>query len=692
MYLVAGDLAGAGPTENREVFGFPACTHQSAFMLTSRGWWLISGLSVITILAFLIPGRSWVVRQSEPIAAMACVCLTLLLWLLGEWILFVVRAHVLHRRLKVQREISDGSRIVDNLWAGRNFHVRVTVTLGGSWRIPYVSLIDRLPFSVTRSGQGASWFEGTLEAGEPLIMEYDVRCTHPGRVRFEGLQVRIADLHGFFHSSYFVRDPLELRVLPPLVDAEGIIATMKRHNILPPPGIHRQRRPGSGTELLDLRDYLPGDPPKTIAWKASARRDRLITKEFENEVPVRTTLFVDTSQGVRLGPPGRNQLTALVEIASAVAQASAAVRDLTGLCLFDETRATTVRPGRGQRHVIQLINTLADAAGLRATNTQAEVNSLLPLACVLAEEVYPDWMNRSINTIPVWLPWLSPKPGYTYRTPTWKDRINGWMPFLVGFMGLGGLFFSWVGILDLLMGSRRNIMLLGLLLGPIMLVGMLILGLMLNVQRRLAVYRWRKRLAAVLSVRYQLEPGGLSLLMEDDLLLMHFLHRFLIDHHVPFQPPMFTRRGRYLFASKSKVDVIAAELLRSVRRGHDNELFVIMADLMELNQDLEPFLRAVKVAVARHHQVLFVCPWPVGVPYPAAEQDQERGRLPRRSVPLFTVEQMNDQATQRLHAAVHDLRLRLARVGVRMLCTEPGESTRLILDKIERLRMASIRA
>ena len=63
----------------------------------------------------------------------------------------------------------------------------------------------------------------------------------------------------------------------------GKTATAKRHNLLPPPGVHRHRRPGSGGELLDLRDYLPGDPPKTIAWKVSARRDKLITREYERD-------------------------------------------------------------------------------------------------------------------------------------------------------------------------------------------------------------------------------------------------------------------------------------------------------------------------------------------------------------------------------------------------------------------------
>src|SRR5205807_3871464 len=113
----------------------------------------------------------------------------------------------------------------------------------------------------------------------------------------------------------FVRAPLVFRILPGTLVGKVGGATKKRTNELPPPGIHRLRQPGSGSELLDLRDYIPGDPPRTIAWKVSARRDKLITKEFESEVPVRCTLFLDTSNSVRLGPPGKVPLARLVEIA-----------------------------------------------------------------------------------------------------------------------------------------------------------------------------------------------------------------------------------------------------------------------------------------------------------------------------------------------------------------------------------------
>jgi uncharacterized protein (DUF58 family) len=37
----------------------------------------------------------------------------------------------------------------------------------------------------------------------------------------------------------------------------------------------------SGDELASLREYRPDDPQRNIAWKASARHDRLLVKEFE---------------------------------------------------------------------------------------------------------------------------------------------------------------------------------------------------------------------------------------------------------------------------------------------------------------------------------------------------------------------------------------------------------------------------
>lgn len=53
---------------------------------------------------------------------------------------------------------------------------------------------------------------------------------------------------------------------------------------LPRQGARAQREVerSGGDELAALRSYQTGDPPRNIAWKASARRDELLVKEFES--------------------------------------------------------------------------------------------------------------------------------------------------------------------------------------------------------------------------------------------------------------------------------------------------------------------------------------------------------------------------------------------------------------------------
>ena len=215
-------------------------------------------------------------------------------------------------------------------------------------------------------------------------------------------------------------------MLPRLTGAEGSRRGFKRFNIFPPPGVHRLKRPGGGSELLDLRDYIPGDPPKMIAWKPSARRDKLFTKEFESEVPVRCTMFVDNSESVRLGAK-RTKLTRLVNLAAGVAEAAVADRDHAGLVVFDENDMQIMRPKRSRRHVIDMLHLLAESAA-RPTplGPFADTNALARLAFPLAHELYPDLMHKRINSKRFGMFWSPPSD---YRRGWWV--LAFWLPFMV---------------------------------------------------------------------------------------------------------------------------------------------------------------------------------------------------------------------------------------------------------------------
>jgi uncharacterized protein (DUF58 family) len=664
-------------------------------MFTSRGRWFILGVCVLLAVAVLGSYLSDTMGLSEfgPLAypaSVALIALTLVVWFSWEWFHFAGQRALLVPRLQVVRELSDRRGPVETLWAGRTFHVRVTIQLPPGPGVSYVVLTDRLP----RGGQlahGSARYEGPLRPGQPAVLSYDVHCPAVGRLRFEGLSLHMADLQGFFCHASFLRAAQVLPVLPSLVDTGEHGPTLKRHNRLLPPGIHRHRRPGSGSELLDLRDYMPGDPPKTIAWKVSARRDRLMTKEFESEVPVRCTLFVDTSNSVRVGPAGQNALTRLVEIAAAVARAASNNRDLIGLCRFNEQSSNLVRPARGARHLVRLLNLLAEAGGLPPGVGQASATDLLPLAYAFAQEVYPDMLQRDLNRFPFWLAWLWPPPPYTVQRPTLWDHLYRWLPLLLPLYGILGLVLVGIclidvaAVFDFVSVPPDRMFLVLALAGFILFLLYLRLPSAVLFPRHRQRFRWRKQLAAALAVRYDLAPGGLELLLEDDERLSFYLQRFLIDHHVPYPLALYDARGRYLYASPGKVKVLSAALLRSVGKGHDNELFVLLADLLELVDELGPLLAAVKVALARHHRVMVLCPWPPGIEAPPSQGVETRITNSDR-LPIEVSAALAHTITARFHRAYFRLRRIFGGMGVPVVCALSQDSARLILERLDLLR------
>lgn len=662
-------------------------------MLTARGWWCLFYIVLLLLVGVALQVSGLVVAG-----------MGLLVWFAWEWLFFVIRARTLPGQLRLRREMRDERGPVTTLWAGRQFTVRLRIEVEGVGRLPYAAVADPVPFG-TLYEEGLTTVNGPLGQGQPLELEYTVACPLPGQARFEGARVEITDLQGFFAHLVFVRTPAAYTILPAALARRGGGPLVKHRNELPPPGIHRLHQPGSGSELLDLREYLPGDPPRTIAWKVSARRDRLITKEFESEVPVRCTLFLDTSSSVRVPSPSSllpddgqhapgaayfKPLDRLVEMVAALVRAAAATRDMVGLCLFDEQQSRVARPERTARHQARVLALLGEAAALAPFASRADPQALEEVAYSLAAEVYPDLMHPGVNRMPTWLTWLVAFPRFTRHPRGLLGGLNRvkrsvllWGTFLLPLaLVVGNVVAVATGWVPDWAGSY---------LGAVLFYGTPLCSLCAwlvfafslltsGPQRRQA--RMRKRLAALFGVLYGPLPGALQAILEDDDLYALYLQRFLGEHQVPCALPLYDEQGRYLFVCPEKVGLLAKALVESTGRGRDNELFVLMADLLELDGHLGPLLQAVKVALGRHHRVVLVCPWPQGVPLPTEGRSAEQ--VEREGVKLDGL--LRGLAEARTLLAYQRIRREFSRLGVQVLCAGSDESVPLILKRIEQLR------
>jgi len=79
--------------------------------------------------------------------------------------------------------------------------------------------------------------------------------------------------------------------------------------------LHNRARTGAGEEYMGVREYRAGDPIRNVHWKTSARANRLVVREFEEESASRVAVVV---AGLDAGDPPDSSFEALVAAAASI--------------------------------------------------------------------------------------------------------------------------------------------------------------------------------------------------------------------------------------------------------------------------------------------------------------------------------------------------------------------------------------
>ena len=628
---------------------------------------------------------------------------------------FAFRVAGLRGQITVERRLGQGGRPVTLLWARLPFTVELVVTNRSRWFAAEMFLEDVFAAG-TEVCQGTQRWAMRLPAGQQVVVRYERRAPTLGSVRWEGVQVLLTDAQGFFQVRWMMREGGQCWVLPAWSDEEGRQRAVKPFNLLPPPGMHCWRRPGTGSELLDLRDYQPGDPPKMVAWKVSARREQLITKEFESDVPVRCLLLVDGSESMRLGVPGERGVERLAEAAAVLGQAAAGHRDLVGLVWVQADGVEVLPPARTRQHLLRFLLSLAQKAARPARWRGLNVGDGTRQVWPWARKLYPELLQPLCNDMPLsrlWRPLLDHRWGWiiplimvanlvlVVLLPPWRytclDAAAAFTRWLLPQSG-------WIGHLIVFLLS-----VVVLSFGPLLLAGLFWLGYGSRDWRGMRRRRQtrRKQLAALLAFLQRRGPAAIEQLMQDDLAYQAALSRFLQEHQVPVVVSWYDLPQRERYREPQKITVLAQALLRAVGQARDNELYVILADLAPYSSELLPLITACRVARARHHQVLVIIPGPPvpthGAPAAASRRNgqasaktpdgQASAKTPDRQASVKTPD--GDSATvliqQRLiqrdyEQAFRQIRRQLVAVGVTVLRLDADDPLPIVLERLDRIR------
>ena len=153
--------------------------------------------------------------------------------------------------------------------------------------------------------------------------------------------------------------PWEVRVYPVLTALRrraAVAQALRRRE----QGRQPLRRLGEGRLFESLRDFVPGDDPRHLDWKATARRRKLITRQFEAERRQQVLLVLDAGRLLTTEVAGSARMDAVVQAALELAYAAAQHDDNVGIMVFADGVKHFVAPQRGRRGLKQVLDVLAD--------------------------------------------------------------------------------------------------------------------------------------------------------------------------------------------------------------------------------------------------------------------------------------------------------------------------------------------
>lgn len=193
-------------------------------------------------------------------------------WLGYLIIVTVLASYAYSRSMAANLEIRrDRSRLLT--YRGQPARVELAIRNRGYLRMPYISVVDTTGglFSADRERTVV-----TVRPGETVRLSYTVKGVNRGAYRLGPIRVRLSDPLGLYPRQMEIRELAEAVIYPQvyavrLLDDRGL-----------PAGNARLANPvyEDATRYRSVREYVPGDDPRKISWKVSARMGRLHSLDF----------------------------------------------------------------------------------------------------------------------------------------------------------------------------------------------------------------------------------------------------------------------------------------------------------------------------------------------------------------------------------------------------------------------------
>lgn len=242
-----------------------------------------------------------------------------------------------------------------------------TYVLESEWPVSIrVAIVQQLPTSVSTSDLPAHMQR--LDPHHPVETPLTVTGRTRGLFPLGPVALSILSPWGLVRRSsiYYLDDTVSVT---PSIAGAGRYRLLAAQQRVRTAGQRVLRRRGAGTSFANLRDYVPGDDPRRIDWKATARRHRLISREFTVEQGQTVMIAIDCGRMMTQLAGDRPRFEYALASALMLADTALATGDRVGLIVFDSVVRAYIAPTRAPG----TLGAIRDAlTGVTATMTEPD--------------------------------------------------------------------------------------------------------------------------------------------------------------------------------------------------------------------------------------------------------------------------------------------------------------------------------
>jgi uncharacterized protein (DUF58 family) len=197
----------------------------------------------------------------------------------------------------------------------------------------------------------------TVPTNRSRTWTYQLLPTGRGKYNFGNTALRFRTKLGLLWKQYNYATTQDVKVYPNIREAKKNELYAHR-NRRPDPGIRRMQLRGQGREFESMREFVTGDEIRHISWHATARRGKVITRQYTIERSQNVVVLLDTGRLMTARIGKLSKLDHAINAALSIAYVAASGGDNVGLLAFARRVISYLPPRRGRDQINRVMESL----------------------------------------------------------------------------------------------------------------------------------------------------------------------------------------------------------------------------------------------------------------------------------------------------------------------------------------------